>query len=253
MKLLRDIGLLMRRSLLQSLRNPVWVFVSLSTPLLYLALFTPLLRTIPGIGGGTTGAVLDEFLPGILALLAFGSGTGPGFSVIFELQQGVVERFRVTPTSRVALLLGPILSSMLAMFFFDGILVGVGAAFGYRPDPAGLALLAVLAGLLMATTASFSMATALSTKEISGFAAVVNGINLPVLLLAGVLLPIAFGPLWLRVLAHIDPLYYLVGAARDLSRGQLAVAATGQAFAVLVPLFAVTLTWATRVYRRAVA
>ena len=48
-------------------------------------------------------------------------------------------------------------------------------------------VLAVLAGLLMAMVSAFSMATALATKEISGFAAVINGLNLPVLLLAGVL------------------------------------------------------------------
>lgn len=253
MKLVRDIGLLFWRSELQLLRNPVWLFVGMSTPLLYLALFTPLLGKLPGLTGHGTGAVLDEFLPGILSLLAFSSGAGPGFNVIFELQSGVIERFRVTPTSRLALLLGPILASMAAMFVFDAILVAVGIGFGFHAHAGGLLVLAVLAGLLMALVAAFSMATALTTKEISGFAAVVNGLNLPVLLLAGVLLPIAFGPAWLRALAHVDPLYYLVVAARSLAAGTLSSSATWEAFAVLVPLCALTLAWATRVYRRAVA
>jgi ABC-2 type transport system ATP-binding protein len=43
-------------------------------------------------------------------------------------------------------------------------------------------------------------------------AAITNGINLPVLLLAGVLLPMSLGPLWMRVIAHVNPLYYLVEA-----------------------------------------
>lgn len=253
MKLSRDVGLLFWRSALQLLRNPVWIFVGLSTPLLYLALFTPLLGHLPGLPGHGSGALLDEFLPGILSLLAFASGTGPGFSVIFELQSGVVERFRVTPTSRLALLLGPILASMAAMFVFDAVLIGVGIAFGFRAHPAGLLVLAVLAGLLMATVSAFSMATALTTKDISGFAAVINGLNLPVLLLAGVLLPIAFGPTWLRVLAHADPLYYLVVASRDLAAGALSTAATWHAAAVLTPLCVLTLAWAARTYRRAVA
>ncbi len=253
MKLTRDIGLLFWRSELQLLRNPVWLLVGASTPLLYLALFTPLLGELPGLHGRGTGAVLDEFLPGILSLLAFSSGAGPGFNVIFELQSGVIERFRVTPTSRLALLAGPILASMVAMFVFDAILVAVGIAFGFHAHPAGMAVLAVLAGLLMAMVAAFSMATALTTKEISGFAAVINGLNLPVLLLAGVLLPIALGPSWIRALAHVDPLYYLVVASRSLATGGLASSATWEAFAVLVPLCGLTLAWATRVYRRAVA
>jgi ABC-2 type transport system permease protein len=57
----------------------------------------------------------------------------------------------------------------------------------------------------------------------------------------------------MKVLAHFNPLYYLVAAARALGVGTFSGGATWQAFAVLVPLAALTLAWATRVYRRAVA
>ena len=248
MKLIRDTALLQWRYTLQYLRNPVWLFVGLSTPLLYLALFAPLLRHY--IHGEN---VLDIFLPGILALLAFGSGISMGFGTIFELQAGVVERFRVTPTSRLALLLGPLLSGMGWMFLFDVVLVAVGVAFGFHVHIGGLLVLAVLLGLFMIAMASFSVAMALVTKEISAFAAVVNGLNLPILLLAGVLLSISTGPGWMRVLAHFNPLYYLVTAARSLAHGTFGGGATWQAFAVIVPLCALLVAWATRVYRRAVS
>ena len=116
MKALTDIGLLFRRHLVQLLRSPVWLVVGFSTPILYLALFTPLLKHLVGMPGLPGGNVLDLFLPGILALLAFASGSGPGFSTIFELRAGVTERLRVTPASRFAILAGPILASMLLMF-----------------------------------------------------------------------------------------------------------------------------------------
>ena len=108
-------------------------------------------------------------------------------------------------------------------------------------------------GLLMVVTSAFSIATALITREISGFAAIVNGINLPVLLLAGVLLPISYGPTWMRVLAHFNPLYYLVEASRVLAAGTLTGTAVWQGAAVLVPLCAVVLAWATSVVRKAVS
>ena len=60
---------------------------------------------------------------------------------------------------------------------------------------------------------------ALTIKEIDAFASVTNLLNLPALLLAGVLLPISFGPTWLRVVAHFDPLYYVVEGARALGAG----------------------------------
>lgn len=253
MKRARDIGLLFQRYMVQLLRNPVWLIVGFSTPILYLALFTPLLRHLAGNGGLPAGNVLDLFLPGILSLLAFASGTGPGFNTIFELKAGVIERFRVTPASRFAILTGPILASMVMMFVFDAVVVAVGAGFGFSVHWLGLIVLAVLLGLLMIIMAAFSIATALTTKEISGFAAIINGINLPILLLAGVLLPISLGPTWMRVLAHFNPLYYLVQASRELAAGTMTATAVWQAFAVLVPLCALVLAWATRVFRRAVA
>jgi ABC-2 type transport system permease protein len=253
MKAVTDTGLLFQRYLRQLLRNPVWLVVGFSTPILYLALFTPLLRHLAGLGGLPTGNVLDLFLPGILSLLAFASGIGSGFSTIFELKGGVIERFRVTPASRFAILAGPILATLLMMLVFDAVVVAAGYGLGFSVHWAGLAVLAVLLALLLTIVAAFSIATALITKDISSFAAIPNGINLPIMLLAGVLLPISFGPTWMRVIAHFNPLYYLVQASRVLAAGTLASAAVWQAFAVLVPLCAVMLAWATSVFRRAVA
>jgi len=253
MKPATDVGLLFHRYLIQMLRNPVWLAVGFSTPILYLALFTPLLRHLAGSPALPAGNVLDLFLPGILALLAYASGSGPGFSTIFELRAGVIERFRVTPASRFAILIGPILASMLLMFVFDLVVVAVGWGLGFGLHTGGLLLLSLLLALLMACTAAFSIAIALRSGDISGFAAVINGLNLPVLLLGGVLLPISLGPLWLRVLAHFNPLYYTVAAARALAAGSLTAAAVWQAFAVLVPLCAAVLYWATTVVRKAVA
>ena len=70
--------LFFRRKLLETLRQPVWVITGLSTPLLYLALFEPLLRSVAGGNGVPAGHVLDVFVPGILTLMAFGAGMGAG-------------------------------------------------------------------------------------------------------------------------------------------------------------------------------
>jgi ABC-2 type transport system permease protein len=253
MKVARDTWLLFHRYTVQMFRNPVWLFVGFSTPLLYLVLFTPLLKHLSSAQTGSSATVIDLFLPGILALLAFASGMAGGFGTIFELQAGVIERFRVTPASRFSILMGPLLSGMVMMFVFDAVVVAASAGFGFTIDWGGLAVLVVLLGLLMVTMASFSVATALVTKDISSFAAIINGLNLPVLLLAGVLLPISLGPPWMRVLAHFNPLYYAVEGARALSVGAYSNPAVWQAFAVLIPLCVVVVTWATGVFRRAVA
>src|SRR5277367_16296 len=213
MKVATDTRLLFHRYTVQMLRNPVWLFVGFSTPLLYLVLFTPLLKHLSSAQTGSSASVIDVFLPGILALLAFASGMSGGFGTIFELQEGVIERLRVTPASRFAILMGPLLSGMMMMFVFDAVVVAAAAGFGYSVHWGGLALLVVLLGVLMVTMSAFSVATALVTKDISSFAAIINGLNLPILLLAGVLLPISLGPPWMRVLAHVNPLFYAVEGA----------------------------------------
>ncbi|MCL4310431.1 MAG: ABC transporter permease [Actinomycetota bacterium] len=81
----------------------------------------------------------------------------------------------------------------------------------------------------------------------------VNGINLPLLLLAGIILPLTLAPAWMRWVAHFNPLYYVVEADRLLAAGQLWDSQIAESFLVMVPLTALAVAWATRVYRKAVA
>ena len=253
MKTLRDSGLLFLRPFLQNMRNPSFVIVNITTPLMYLVLFMPLLKKLHG-PGFDSGHVLQVFLPGIIALLFVAAGTGSVFPTIFELKKGLIERLRVTPTSRFALLFGPILSWVAWTLMSSAVIVAVSVPFGFRVHAAGLAVFAVLLVLLLTVFAAFVTALAvLMNGEITSISGIVVGLNLPIVLLGGVLLPLALAPGWLQALAHIDPLYYAVEAGRDLAAGAVGTSAVGVAFAVLTPLAALTLWWASRVYRRAVA
>jgi ABC-2 type transport system permease protein len=248
-----QVRLLFWRKLLETLRAPAWVIVGLSTPLLYLALFAPLLDPLAGGPGFQQGDVLDVFVPGILVLMAFGAGMGAGWIVIDELHSGVLERLRVTPASRLALLLGPVLRDVV-MFAIPALLViAIAAPFGYQPNWGGIAVLLVLLSLLTAVVSAWSNALGMLLKEIGSLAAIVTGLQLPLTLLSGVLLPLSIAPEWMRILAHINPLYYAVEAARDLSDGTIVTADVGYGFLVIGALTMLTLAWATRVYRETVA
>ena len=222
MKLAHDTWLLFHRYTIQMLRNPVWLFVGFSTPLLYLVLFTPLLKHFSS-PGAASASVIDLFLPGILALLAFASGMAGGFGTIFELQSGVIERLRVTPASRFAILMGPLLSGMLMMFVFDAVVVAAAAGFGFYVNWAGLGRPDRSARPPDGHHVGLFGGHGPGDQGHLSFAAIINGLNLPLLLLAGVLLPISLGPAWMQVLAHFNPLYYAVEGARALSAGALPI------------------------------
>ncbi|MFS0722467.1 ABC transporter permease [Paenibacillus sp. 1P07SE] len=250
MRIARETWLLFRRRLIEQVRSPVWLFMGFATPLMYLALFAPLLGGIPAMG---EAGVANVFVPGLLALFALSSGTGIGWTIIHELNTGVIERFRVSPISRFSLLMGNVLKDVV-MFVLPALIVIIVASFtGFRLHAAGLALLLVLLCILTAVVSAVSSCLGLLFKDIGTLAAVVTGLQLPLTLLAGVLLPISFGPLWLQILAHFNPLYYVVEAARVLADGSVWDPKVLLAFAVMGALLAITLGWATRVYRKAVA
>lgn len=251
MKILNEIRLLFWRKMLETLRQPVWIISGLTTPLLYLALFAPLLNGMKSMLG--TGNVLDLFVPGILVLMAFGAGMGSGWIVIWELQSGVVERLRVTPASRFSLLMGSVLKDAV-MFLPPALLVILLASlFGFHLHWAGLGVLLFLLLLLTGVVSATSNSLGLILKEIGSLAAVVTGFQLPLTLLAGVLLPLSLGPEWLEILAHFNPMYYVVDAARALAGGRLVDDRVLLAFVVMIPLTIIVLAWSTNVYRKAVA
>ena len=66
-------------------------------------LFAPLLK--PALQVSSNAKAYEIFVPGLLVLLAIFGGLFQGFGLIAELRAGVIERSRVTPVSRVSLLL----------------------------------------------------------------------------------------------------------------------------------------------------
>jgi len=253
MKLLRDTSLLFSRRMVATLREPVWVVTNLFAPLCYLALFAPLLGNLSGAPGFPTGGALEVFAPGLLVLLGLFGAAFAGFGLINELRTGLVERLRVTPASRLALLLGPVLVDVVVLLGQALLLVGTACLFGLRVSLAGLVIALVLLVLMGILLASCSYALALALRNENALASTLQFLTLPLLLLSGVLLPLTLAPGWLRTVAALNPLAYAVDAARVLLEGDLASADVWQGFAVLAPLAALAVWWAARSFRRALA
>ena len=87
--MIRDTLILFRRSMTNTLRNPVWVILGLFQPVLYLLLFAPLLDNLAG-PGISSGAAFNLFTPGLLVLTALYSAAFVGFSVIAVVGPPVV-------------------------------------------------------------------------------------------------------------------------------------------------------------------
>lgn len=253
MNFLTAVKLYYARKIKEALRNRAFLGMTLGTPLMYLVFFEPLLKNLVGGFGFPSVNVLNMFMPGLLCILAVFGGLFVGFGLCEEIRNGVIERFRVTPTSRLAILLGPVFRDVTALLVQAVILTLIMIPFGLKVHWGGLLVLLVLMAMTTALFASFSYTLALKLKNEDSIAPILQGISLPILLLAGFLLPMSLAPNWLQVVAHFDPVYYSVEAGRALISGNFSDTSIWQAFAVTTPLMFIVFLWAARSYKKVVA
>jgi ABC-2 type transport system permease protein len=244
--MLTETWVIFARQTRQQIRNPVWVFFGLTQPIIYLVLFGPLLKRLP-LGGGNSWNV---FVPGLLLqLVIFGAGFA-GFGIIQELREGVVDRQRVTPAHRGALIMGRTLSNVLTIGVQALILTVVAYPFGLRPSWGGALLAVVVVSVLGLGVAAASYSMGLILKDEDSFAPFVQGVSLPLLLLSGVLLPMTLAPTWLRRVSQVNPLSYVVDGARHLFRGDIASIEVVKGAVITVVVSAVLAWWGTRRFQR---
>jgi ABC-2 type transport system permease protein len=253
MKLLKDTWLMFHRYLFVFLRNPAWVAIGVIQPLLYLVLFAPLLKSLVNVQGFPAGGAYNVFVPGLLIQLGLFGASGVGFGLIAELRAGVIERFRVTPVSRFALLLGRALRDILTLVMQSLILLLLAIPFGLKPTFVGVIVMLGLVALIGLGMSSLAYAAALALKSEDSYAPLIFTLSLPLLLLSGVLLPLNLAPQWLQDIAKANPLSYAVNAARDLFNGKGFDQAVFEGLAIMAALAVVGVLVGARRFTRAIA
>ncbi len=250
MTFLAETLLIFRRSMRLSLRNRVWLVIGLSQPLLYLVLFGPLLERVKGLRGFPPGNSWQIFTPGLLIQLGIFGAFFVGFGLIAELREGVIERMRVTPASRLALLLGRVLRDVVVLTVQCLLLLAAAFAFGLRTPAVDVALAVVLVAVVGSAFAAGSYALALRTRSEDSMASVTNSIAIPLLLLSGILLPMGIAPGWLRTLADANPLEHIVDAMRALFLGHVDTWPVILGALLAVGLLVAGLTFGARTFQR---
>jgi ABC-2 type transport system permease protein len=216
MNTLSETSLIFRRAMRLSLRNPIWVILGLIQPILYLVMFGPLLENMTAVQGWPSGDAWSVFVPGLLVQLGIFGAAFVGFGLLHEMHAGVVERMRVTPASRLALLLGRVLRDVVVLFVQGLILIGCALLFGLDTPVGGLLVGLLVVALLGAAFSSASYAAALILKSEDALAPLANGLAVPLLLLSGILLPMSLAPGWLETISDINPLKHVVDGVRAL-------------------------------------
>lgn len=250
MKLLRDTWIIFQRQMLIVVRTPIRLVIGFAQPISYLLLFAPLLKS--ALGASTYAEAYRVYVPGLLVIMVLLGGAFTGFGLMAELASGVIERSRVTPVSRFALLLGRALSEVATLLAQALIITLVAIPFGMTV-PIGDAVLAYVMLILMGIfAASVSYAAALKIRSPAALGPIINTISQPLALLSGVLLPLALAPGCLRAIANWNPFYWATNGTRALFTGHPADASVWEGALILVVLAFLAVVWSTRLFARRV-
>jgi ABC-2 type transport system permease protein len=237
------------RELRPTLREPALVVIAMVQPLVFLALFAPLL---PDDAGAYPGSALQWFVPGIIAMTALVGASMTGANLMQEVMTGSHDRLLVSPLDRSALLVGRSLKEVVPMLAQAAIILAVVTPFSFDLHLLGVAVGLVMLALFSIGLGSLSFALALAAKDQDWlFWTLQQTLLFPVLLLAGVLLPLDGAPTWLSVLADLNPLTYVVEALRVLLAGSYPADTVAAGFAGAGAVAAVGLVVGLRSMRAA--
>jgi ABC-2 type transport system permease protein len=205
------------RHILGLLRQPIWVFITLVQPLIWLLLYGALFKRvveIPGFGGGS---YLDFLTPGIVVMSALFSSGWSGMALLDDLDRGVLDRFLVSPVSRVSLIAGRLAQGALIVIVQSLILVVLALIAGadLAGGPAGVALLIGGSILLGWAFGSLSNGLALIVRREETLIAAVNLVILPLTFLSTVFMQRALTPQWIQDVAQLNPVDWAVTAGRE--------------------------------------
>lgn len=255
MNFFKDAWLLFMRHLKKTLRQPMWLFIGLMQPVLYLLLYMPLLKNMPDEHGHaqTMETTVRLFTPGMLIIMGMG-GLFAGFSFIDEIRIGIIARWLVTPASRLSIIVSLIANQLVTLLLQCALLLIVAYFFGLDVSWAGLSLTMLMVVMIGICMSAASYAISLTVQDEGALASITNTFYLPVMLLSGILIRIdASAPQWLQTAALFNPFYYVVEGSRAMFNGQMTDAMVWKGFLVMIAFTAVMVWLALRALRKMAA
>lgn len=236
------------RELKPVMRDPFTLIFSLMQPLVFLGLFAPLLI---GGSGQPAAETLHWFVPGVLVMIVlFGTGA-TGSNLQYEMMTGSHERTLVAPLTRASLLVGRALKEIAPIVIQAVIIVLIAWPFGFAINPVGLIFGLALLAVFGVGLGSLSYALALATKQREWlFWGVQQSLIFPLLILSGMLMPLDAGPAWMRVVAAVNPVNWVVQAERSLFAGDLGAATVAWGWISAIAVAAIGLIVGVRAIHR---
>jgi ABC-2 type transport system permease protein len=197
------------------IRDPLELATRAVQPVLWLLVFGQVFSRTRAIPTGDLTYV--EFIaPGVLAQGVLFAAIFYGIAVIWERDLGIVHKLLATPTPRACLVLGKALAAgarglpqAVIIYLLAWLL---GARLGFTvPHLLNVAALVMIGS---ATFSTFSLVIACIVKTRERFMGIGQVLTMPLFFASNAIYPVDVMPGWLRVVAGVNPLTYLVDGLR---------------------------------------
>ncbi len=184
-------------------------------PILWLGIFGEALSKVRAIP--TQGFTYLQFItPGILTQSVVFVAIFYGLYIIMDRDTGILQKLLVTPTPRIALVWGKMISAGLRGLTMAVVVVIFALILGVKLNISILSILGiiliVMLGAAVFTGLSMIIASIVKTRE--RFMGIGQVITLPLFFASNAIYPISIMPGWMQVVANINPLSYMVNGLR---------------------------------------
>ncbi len=199
------------------LHDPTELISRAVQPILWLGIFGEALSKVRAIP--TPGVTYLQFIaPGILTQSVVFVAIFYGLYIIMDRDTGILQKLLVTPTPRLALVWGKMISagvrglSQALIVFLFAIILGIQLHITSWSILGVVVIVMLGAGFF--TGLSMIIAAIVKTRE--RFMGIGQVITLPLFFASNAIYPIAIMPAWLQVVANVNPLSYMVDGLRAL-------------------------------------
>jgi ABC-2 type transport system permease protein len=206
--------------------DPTELLTRAVQPALWLLIFGQAFSAIRAIPTGGV-SYLAFMTPGILAQSVMFISIFYGLTVIWDRDQGILQKFLVMPVPRASFVTGKALGAGVRALS-QGVVVLCLALLlrvqlNWTFEGTVLGLLTVVVGAAFFATVSMLIAIAVKTRE--RFMGLGQVITMPLFFASNAIYPLQIMPGWLQTVSRVNPLSYLV----DLLRGYLVTGAVANA------------------------
>jgi len=197
--------------------DPTELISRAAQPILWLGIFGEALSKVRAIP--TQGFTYMQFItPGILTQSVTFVAIFYGLDIIFDRDTGILQKLLVTPTPRLALVWGKMISAGIRGLSQAFVVVIFALFLGVRLQISLFSIIGIFVIVMLgaAVFSGISMIIASIVKTRERFMGIGQVITLPLFFASSAIYPISIMPHWLQIVAYVNPLSYMVDGLRTL-------------------------------------